>query len=200
MVKYDQANINKQINILSTLVNMNTEINNEFEAQKLLRDKLLEIKEEYNLDTYDISMFVKNGLNKKWKPGNSEPNVFVKIFFNEIDYAKDTYGLTNAECRFLYSISSFLLWEYNLLVDKEGLPLNQKRLIEKLDVSRATVSNTIRSLENKKCLIRIWCNNETYFLINPYLMWLGQNINKDLPKLFEMIGYEPMKYKNKKKD
>lgn len=198
MVKYDESNIIKQKDIMSRLIEVNPIISDEFEAQKLIYDKLIEIKEGNDFDNFNISVFVNDISKRKWKAGNSDPNVFVKLFFNEIEYAKTEYGISNTELGFLYNLSSFLLWEQNLLVDKEGLPMNQKRLIEVLGMSRTKVSNTIKSLESKKCLIRIWDGKETYYLINPYLMWLGCNINSELPKLFEMIGYNPLK--NNKKD
>lgn len=193
MVKYDEINIQKQLNIMSSLINVNTEISNEFKAQVLIRDALNELKDDNNLDTFSIKVFVNNDLKKKWKAGNSDPNLFVKIFYNEMEYAKKEYGLTQGECGFLYSLGSYLLWECNLLVDSEGLPLNQKRLIKATGMGKTTISTNIKSLEAKKCLIRIWDGKEVYYLINPYIMWLGQNINKGLPKLFEMIGYVPLK-------
>lgn len=198
MVKYDEMNIRKQFKIMESIITVNPSITNEIQANNLVRDKLLEIKLENNLDNFGVKVFVEDNSKKKWKSGNSNPNVFVKIFFNEIDYVKEKFGLTMTECGFLYSLSSYLLWEYNLLVDKDGLPLNQKRLMEALNYKKTAMSGLIKSLEEKKCLIRIWDNKETYFIVNPYLMWFGEKINKEMPKLFETVGYIPMK--NNKKD
>ena len=200
MVVYDEMNIRKQFKIMENIItNINTDITSEIKANNIIRDKLLEIKNENNLDNFGIKVFVDDTSKKKWKSGTSDPNVFVKIFFNEIDYVKDTYKLTMTECGFLYSLSSYLLWEYNLLVDKEGLPLNQKRLMELMGYKPRTMSGMIKSLEEKKCLIRIWDGKETYFIINPYLMWFGERINKEIPNLFETIGYVPLKNNKKKK-
>lgn len=199
MVVYDEVNIKKQFKIMENIINVNTDITNEIQANNIIRDKLLEIKSENNLENFGIKVFVDDNSKKKWKSGNSNPNVFVKIFFNEMDYVKDTYGLTMTECGFLYSLTSYLLWEYNLLVDKEGLPLNQKRLMSLTGYKKTAISGLIKSLEEKKCLIRVWDNKETYFIVNPYLMWFGEKINKEIPNLFEAIGYVPMK-NNKKKN
>lgn len=197
MVKYDEVNINKQLKIMGNLININTDIINEIQANNIIMDKLLEVKGENNLDNFGIKVFVDDNSKKRWKSGVSEPNVFVKLFFNEIEYVKNKYNLTGTECGFLYSLSSYLLWEYNLLVDKDGLPLNQKRLMDKLGYKKTAISGLIKSLEEKKCLIRIWDKKDTYFIINPYLMWFGEKINKEIPKLFEIVGYEPMR---KRKD
>lgn len=199
MVVYDELNIKKQFKIMENIINVNTDITNEIQANNIIRDKLLEIKSENNLENFGIKVFVDDNSKKKWKSGNSNPNVFVKIFFNEMDYVKDTYGLTMTECGFLYSLSSYLLWEYNLLVDKEGLPLNQKRLMTLMGYKARAISGIIKSLEEKKCLIRVWDGKETYFIINPYIMWFGEKINKEIPSLFEAVGYVPMK-NNKKKN
>lgn len=193
MVKYDEVNINKQLKIMGNLININTDIINEIQANNIIMDKLLEVKGENNLDNFGIKVFVDDNSKKRWKSGVSEANVFVKLFFNEIEYVKNKYNLTGTECGFLYSLSSYLLWEYNLLVDKDGLPLNQKRLMDKLGYKKTAVSGLIKSLEEKKCLIRIWDKKDTYFIINPYLMWFGEKINKEIPKLFEIVGYEPMR-------
>lgn len=193
MVKYDEVNINKQLKIMGNLININTDIINEIQANNIIMDKLLEVKGENNLDNFGIKVFVDDNSKKRWKSGVSEPNVFVKLFFNEIEYVKNKYNLTGTECGFLYSLSSYLLWEYNLLVDKDGLPLNQKRLMDKLGYKKTAISGLIKSLEEKKCLIRIWDKKDTYFIINPYLMWFGEKINKEIPKLFEIVGYEPMR-------
>lgn len=198
MVKYDEMNIRKQFKIMENIITVNPSITNEIQANNLVRDKLLEIKLENNLDNFGVKVFVEDNSKKKWKRGTSDPNVFVKIFFNEIEYVKEKFGLTTTECGFLYSLSSYLLWEYNLLVDKDGLPLNQKRLMESLNYKKTAISGLIKSLEEKKCLIRVWDNKETYFIINPYLMWFGEKINKEMPKLFETVGYIPMK--NNKKE
>lgn len=193
MVKFDEAIRREQLHIISLLFNINKDIDNEYEAHKIIYDKLKEIREENNLDNYMIQLFVKDDTKRKWKQGTSDPNLFVKIFFNEIDYVKRTLALTRAEVLFLYSLSNYLLWEENLLVDKDGVPLNQKRLCKELGVDRKTVYNNMKSLEEKKCLIRIWDGRDVYYLANPNLLFFGEKVNKGLPKLFEMVGYIPFK-------
>ena len=102
MVVYDEVNIKKQFKIMENIINVNTDITNEIQANNIIRDKLLEIKSENNLENFGIKVFVDDNSKKKWKSGNSNPNVFVKIFFNEMDYVKEIYGLTMTEFGFLY--------------------------------------------------------------------------------------------------
>lgn len=193
MVKFDEAIRREQLHIMSLLFDVNKDIDSEYKAHKIIYDKLKEIRKENNLDNYMINLFIKDDTKRKWKQGTSDPNLFVKIFFNEIDYVKRTLALTRAEVLFLYSLSNYLLWEENLLVDKDGVPLNQKRLCKELDLGRKTVYRNIKALEEKKCLIRIWDGNNVYFILNPYLIFFGEKVNKGLPELFQMIGYIPLK-------
>lgn len=197
MVMYDKANVRKQKEVLSKLININEEVSNEFEAQKMIYDKMCEYIRENQFENFSVNVFVNDDTKKKWKSSSKEENEFIKIYYNEIKYATYTYNITKSELMFLYMLGDYLLWESNLLVDNEGKPLNQKSLLKELGMGRTSVSNNIKSLERKKCLIRIWDGRDVYFLINPYLMIKGQKINKDIPNLFELIDYVPMS-KNKK--
>jgi DNA-binding MarR family transcriptional regulator len=181
---------NKQLKILSILFEVNYEVDNEYEAQKLICDTLLKLKQENNLDNFNITTYITDNLKKPWKHGRGENNKFIKIFYNEIEEVKELYDLKRSEVLFLYSLTPYLLWEENLLVDKEGIPLNQKRLCSELELDRKTIYKNVKSLEQKKCLIRIWDGRDVYYLVNPSLMFKGEKIHRSIPKLFEMIGYK----------
>jgi DNA-binding MarR family transcriptional regulator len=184
---------NKQLKILSILFEVNYEIDNEYEAQKLICNTILKLKEENNLDNFNITTYVRDSTKRFWKHGKGKNNEFIKIFYNEIDEVKELYDLKKSEVLFLYSLSPYLLWEENLLVDKDGLPLNQKRLCTELELDRKTVYKNMRSLEQKKCLIRIFDGRDAFYLINPSLMFKGEKINKSIPELFKIIGYKSIK-------
>ena len=196
--KLDKANILKQKEILSKLIDINTEVISEYEAQNILMEAMIKLKEENNFDNFALVSFVKDDTLVKWKSNvNSESDYFVKVFYNEIKYAKDTYGLTNLEVSFLYEILEYLSWEENLLVDNEGLPLNQKRLCDITGMDRKKIYKCTKSLEEKKCMLRIFDGKDVYYLINPSLVFKGQKINKGIPKIFEMIGYIDCKHSKK---
>jgi hypothetical protein len=57
-------------------------------------------------------------------------------------------------------------------------------------VSKKTISLNMKLLEVHKCLVRIWDGREVYFIINPYLMFKGDKINKSIPKMFDLLGYK----------
>lgn len=184
---------NKQLKILSILFEVNCEIDNEYEAQKLICDALGKLKQENNLDNFNITTYITDSLKKPWKHSRGKNNEFIKMFYNEIEEVKELYDLKRSEVLFLYSLAPYLLWEENLLVDKEGIPLNQKRLCSELELDRKTIYKQVKSLEQKKCLIRIWDGRDVFYLVNPWLMFKGKKINKSIPTLFEMIGYKNIK-------
>lgn len=190
MVIYDEVNIMKQKEILSKLIDVNTEVKSEYEAHKIIQDTIREVKSQYNLDNFSLSTYIKDTTLVKWKSNpKKEADYFVKIFYNEINHAKEIYGLTNAEISFLYQISQFVAWESNLLIDEEGKPMSQKVLCEATGMDRKKVYNNTKSLETKKCLLRIYDGRDVYYMLNPNLCYKGQSINKGIPKIFSMIGY-----------
>ena len=92
---------------------------------------------------------------------------------------------------YFYCLTTIIV-TYPLLVDKNGNPINQKTLMRLLGYGKTAISKMITSLESKKCLIRIWHERETYFVLNPFIMWCGVSIDKRLGELFKNIGYIPM--------
>lgn len=191
MVKYDIANVKKQVDILKSIYPEKTTTNDN-EVKTMICNKILEVRDDNNLDDYNISVSIKNNTTIPWKNNKKEQSLFVKVYYNEIDYVRSHFGLTMTEMGFLLSLTPYLLYEYNLLVDKNGNPINQKTLMELLGYGKTAISKMINSLERKKCLIRIWYERETYFIINPFIMLCGTTVDKRLPELFTTVGYIPM--------
>jgi hypothetical protein len=114
---------------------------------------------------------------------------FVKLFNFEIKHVEEYYSLSKGEKHFLQDLGEFLMWQTNLLVDEEDNPLNQTKIAKRLDINVRTVQRNMKALE-ERCIvhkIQIW--NEVFYIINPYVMFIGQNINIAIPKLFDEIGY-----------
>lgn len=200
MVIYSENAILKQKEVLNNLIDVNTDVLSEYEAQKIIQDLLIKAKTEHDFGNYCVSNYIVDTTKIKWKSNpKSEQDYFVKIYFNEIEYATKEYELTNLEVSFLYLISKYLAWECNLLIDDEGYPIDQKKLCKLSGMNRNKVSSAVKSLEHKKCMLRIWSGKHTFYLVNPSLMFKGVNINKSIPKLFEMIGYVDSKKAKKLK-
>lgn len=190
MVVQDEKIRQEQLDILSMLFNSNTEVDGEFEAHKIICEAVRIAKTDYNLDNFNITTYVKDNTKVKWKQSRAVKDKFVKLFTDEINSAIELFGLMKPEVLFLYSLMPYLLWEENLLVDFEGHPLNQSGICKELDLTRQMVSKYMKSLEVKKCLVRVWNGRSVYYLINPYLMFKGANIHKAIYECFDIIGYQ----------
>lgn len=198
MVEYDKNNILKQKEILNILVDGNSEVTSEYEVHKMLQNAIHEMRNEYNIENFSLSTFVQDTTLVKWKQNSKkESDYFVKVFFNEISYAKEKYNISKLELNFLYSLFEHMSWQENLLIDDEGKPLNQKGLCDILQEDRKKVYTCTKALEEKKCLLRIYFEGNCYYMINPNLCFKGVKINKGIPKIFELIGYECSKNKKK---
>lgn len=200
MVIYDEVNILKQKEILSKIIDVNLDIKSEFEAHKLIQETMKNVKEEYNLDNYSLYTYIKDMTLIKWKNNaNNKANHFTKVFYNELNYAKEVYGITCSELGFLLEISQYASWEANLLIDDEGKPMNQKALTKATGMDRVKIYRNTKSLEKKKCLLRIYDGVDVYYILNPNLFYKGKDINKNLPKIFQLIGYVSLNESNKNK-
>lgn len=180
----------KTYKILSTVLIIDINTQKEQEVRSLISNFIIDkIKPNEKYEFVNTSLFIKDLQLKHWKPKEH----FTKVFNDEIQHAKEEYGLTRSEVLFLYSLSPYLLWENNLLVDDEDNPLNQKELAKLLDVNPKTVQRNMKELENKMCVFSIPYERDTFYLVNPNLMYAGQQINCILPSLFSEMGYEPIK-------
>lgn len=158
----------------------------EYKARQEINKTMDEFKQKY--DTLNFTTYVDDLTNAKWKSSEH----FTKVFDDEIKYCKDKYNLTRTEIAFLKEIGEFLLWQVNMLVDENGNPLNQTELSKLMDISTRTIRNNMKTLEEKKCIFSIPYNKDTYYLVNPYLLYKGGKINIVLPTLFVECGYIPM--------
>lgn len=114
---------------------------------------------------------------------------FVKVFQFEIKHLTEYYSLPRGEKHFLMDLGEFLMWQTNLLVDEEDNPLNQKQIAERLNINVRTVQRNMKSLEERNIIHKIQIWNEVFYIVNPYVMFIGQNINLSIPKLFDELGY-----------
>jgi hypothetical protein len=114
---------------------------------------------------------------------------FTKVFDFEFTHLKEYYSLDRKLTHFLKDLSEFLMWETNLLVDDEDNPLNQTKIAEALEINVRTVQRNMKELEERKIIHKIQVWNEVFYIINPYVMFKGSNVNIAIPKLFDEIGY-----------
>lgn len=114
---------------------------------------------------------------------------FTKIFQFEIKHVEEYYSLTRGEKHFLLDLGEFLMWQTNLLVDEEDNPINQTEIAKRLNINVRTVQRNMKSLEERYIIHKIQIWNEVFYIVNPFVMFIGQNINIAIPKLFDELGY-----------
>lgn len=122
---------------------------------------------------------------KHWKKNDH----FTKVFYHELRHVEDYYSITKGERHFIVDISEFLMWEMNILVDEYDKPLNQTRLADKLGIHPKTVREHMKSLQDKNIIHEVKIHKEVFYFVNPYLVFCGQNLNLNIPKLFDELGY-----------
>lgn len=173
--------------ILSQVMCIDTEKFMDLKAHKELSDFVKRMQDVPEYKHLQFSTFVKDISKSKWK----QKDRFVKIFKEEIRYVKELYDLSRHEVLFLYSLSEFVSWELNLIVDEENNAINRKSLAKKMECNESTIYRNMKKLEECNCVFSIPFENETFYLVNPFLMYYGANINSVLPCLFLEQGYVP---------
>lgn len=170
-------------NLLQEVFSEYIDTNKEIKIKNEIMENILE---EYRDEGINITLFVKDTQIQDWKPREH----FTKIYYGELKYIKEVIGLNQSEKNLLINMSEFLMWETNLLIDEEsGVPLTQKELLSKLDVSKPNFIKLIKSLTEKRLILPISHNRKKYYIINPHIMYNGKKIDKFIADLFKMIGY-----------
>ena len=72
-------------------------------------------------------------------------------------------------------------------------PINQKSLSKLLNVNIKTIQRNMDILQQFNCICPIKNGKEIFYIINPYIMYCGKDINMLLPTLFTKMGYAPSK-------
>lgn len=184
--KYKYEISNKTRKILRTIFPNDIDTFRELEVKRKVTEFVKDIRSNEEYENIGFKLFTSDNSNKNWKPKEH----FTKIFNNEINNAKELYDIKRHEVLFLLSLSEFLEWEVNLLVDDEREPLNQKTLAEKLGLDRKTIKRNMDALEAKLCVYSTSFEGEKYYLVNPNLMYAGSKINLLLPALFNELQYK----------
>jgi len=183
-------NKNKTQEILCMLFEANVDTFKEQEAKEKIIQYIREMKDEdSDYEKLSYSLFIQDTNNRAWQ----NKSHFYKVFFDEIDCLITEEILTQTNVDFLLRFGKYLKWEMNLVIDEKGIPLNQKKLSEKLKINVRTFQKNIQPLIDNNIILEIKLSRENFYMVNPYVIFVGKNINKQIPKLFDMIGYTPSK-------
>jgi hypothetical protein len=172
--------------IISLVFKDNVDTFTEVEAKGKIIQAIEDLKsEDEKYKGLCYSVFVNDTKKVKWK----HKQHFFKVFWDEIDYLKEEFDLSDSAESLLYRLGKSLKWEMNLLVDDTDYPLNQKKLCEFLNIPPRTFSRNSKELIEKLILLPVCCGKEVYYFMNPHVMYVGSEINDQIPKLFELVGY-----------
>jgi hypothetical protein len=151
------------------------------EAIEVIKD----IKSRNGNESLKIMLSIEDVEDKHWRRNEH----FTKVFHFELRHIEEYYSLSKGEKHFLQDLGDFLMWQTNLLVDEEDNPLNQSQIAELLDINVKTVQRNMKALEERYLIHKIQIWNEVFYIVNPYVMFKGQDINIAIPKLFDELGY-----------
>jgi hypothetical protein len=156
----------------------------------LAREKVIdyinnELRETEDGKRLSFKLSVDDPYKKHWMKDEH----FTKIFNHEFKHATEYYSLSNAERLFILDICPFLHWEMNIVVDDKNIPMNQTDLARELDIDVRSVRRNTQSLQEKKIIYIIEHRNEVFYILNPYIAYIGQYINLCIPQLFLSWGY-----------
>ena len=182
--KQKEENI-KAKKVLTTAFEKDVDALSAIRAREEVIEVIKEIKSRKNSDSLQFLLDVKDVEQKHWR----KQEHFVKLFHFELRHIEEYYSLSKGEKHFLQDLGEFLMWQTNLLVDEEDNPLNQVSIAERLDINVRTVQRNMKALEERNIVYKIEVWNQVFYIVNPYVMFIGQNINIAIPKLFDELGY-----------
>lgn len=181
----DKYYILQRQRIIYSLTNIDSNGYTFEEIQEKLENYLMELKDDIGYSKFEIETQIKDTSKVKWNKNEH----FIKLFKNEILNLKDS--LSNSELSFLYSLSNYLSFEENLIVNSEGQIMNIQMIAKEFGMSTRRVIDLTNSLYEKLLLFKIKLGKNTYLLMNPYVMYFGSNINLDIAKMFINAGFTP---------
>lgn len=114
----DKYYILQRQRIIYSLTNINSNGYTFEEIQEKLENYLMELKDDIGYSKFEIETQIKDTSKVKWNKNEH----FIKLFKNEILNLKDS--LSNSELSFLYSLSNYLSFEENLIIDSDGQLMN----------------------------------------------------------------------------
>jgi hypothetical protein len=172
--------------ILALIFQESVDTFKEERAKQKIAECIVALKEQ-DADMNNVNYFVgvKDTKKSHWKKDDH----FYKVFYNEIEYAQNKSGLHQNDVDFLLRLGRYLKWEMNLLVDEEDNPLNQKDLADKLGINVRTLQRNLEPLMQNYWIFCVKYNHSNFYLVNPYLIFVGKDINFQIPRFFDVLGY-----------
>lgn len=123
---------------------------------------------------------------QKWK----EDSWFIKIYRTERRKSLKQAKLSVNASALLLHMEGYLEYKTNRVATKSGKKLSNKDLQNLVGLSPVTLKKALNELEEKLIIKRVGKSQEREIYINPYLMCAGNQVSKEVEKMFS--EYDPL--------
>lgn len=139
------------------------------EAQETIK-----LKEE-EIERYKLSEKIRytKGLEKEQQ--KTKGKYFIKRYRERGMKVTESHLLTQAEKAFLYDMEPYVAYLTNILADRRGVPLSQKKICSLTGFTRAYVSRIIKSLKEKDMISEIKEERSKYYILNKENVEFGKS-------------------------
>jgi hypothetical protein len=139
---------------------------------------------DIEINGLELGFYVKDNSKVKWKPKSH----FIKLFEMEL-FRLMTKRIIDIEMLgFLTTLSLYLNFEDNSLINKDGTYINQKDIISITNWSKSKVNKFIKlAIENELLFDQKQDEDKrkSKYFLNPNLFYKGQKIDPDTKKHFD---------------
>jgi DNA-binding MarR family transcriptional regulator len=138
---------------------------------------------DIEIDGVQLGFIVKDNSKVKWKSSSH----FIKLFERELQRLMTKRIIDIEMLGFLTTLSLYLNFEDNSLVNKDGSYINQKDIINITNWSKSKVNKFIKvAIENELLFEKKQDEDKrkSKYFLNPKLFYKGQKIDKDIKEQF----------------
>lgn len=136
--------------------------------------------EEEGYDVPNTMLYVQGDTREKFEPEKS----FTKSFNKKLEEIESIYGFDLTEKGIIYTLSSYINYEDNLLCHPNGNPLYRKDLEKVLSLGHNAVDKYMSSLIKKGVFAKVLIKRSVHYYMNPFIFYKGNRIDNTLLNMF----------------
>lgn len=137
-----------------------------------------------NIEMEFLEDLISEGNIVKWK----HKKKCAYICSEEIFLISEKCSMSDGSINLFYNLGRGVVNCFNILCDKQGMPLNQVDICKQFGIKQRTFSRNISELIDAKMIYKVSTNKDVYYIINPYLIHSGE-VSEIISALFDSIGY-----------
>lgn len=150
-----------------------------------LANALLEEKkrmEKEGMDVPSISISVRGDDRPLWKP----EKYFNKNFKSFIEEIKKIHGLSINEIGIIFTLSQYITYENNLIMNNDGTPMIKKDLEAVLGIRQNAVDKYMVALIKKGVFASVKVKRSVNYYLDPRVAYQGNRIDITLLSMFHI--------------